>query len=101
VTISDFALLSSIETVVKPGISSEKSTHLIELGVRKPYWCDISRRNEELRLNNLCWVRICQFQTPGQKLSLQMPLLTEQFFFSGDDWNFLKEGVKTYLIALM
>ncbi len=30
-----------------------------------------------------------------------MHLLAAQFFFHGDDWGFVKEGVKTYLMAPM
>jgi hypothetical protein len=45
--------------------------------------------------------RIWQFQTPAWKQYLQMHLLAERFvfFFAGDNRDFLKEGVKAYLIA--
>jgi hypothetical protein len=47
------------------------------------------------------WFRYWHFQTPALKRYLQMHLLTERFFFGGDDQSFLKGWVKTYLMAPM
>ncbi len=41
------------------------------------------------------------FRTPVWKQYLQMHLVAEQFFYGSDDRGFLKEGVKTYLMAPM
>ncbi len=43
--------------------------------------------------------RICRFQILNCKGYLQKHLVAERFVFLGDDWGFLKEGVKTYLMA--
>ncbi len=51
--------------------------------------------------DSITWFKIWQFQTPAWKRYLQMHLLTERFFFVGDDWGFLQEGMKTYLMAPM
>ncbi len=99
VTISNNALLSRSETGVNPGIRRWKK-HLSEWArcqkaIGGVYFTK-KRRAETLQP----WFRIWQFPIQARKWYLQMHLLDERFvFFRGDDRGFVKEGVKTYLMA--
>jgi hypothetical protein len=54
VTISNLVLLFNSETGLDPGVTNRnRSTHLVELDVRKPLVVTIPRRRKELRLVNL------------------------------------------------
>ncbi len=88
-------LLSSSETWVNLGIRSWKSTYLNELDAKKPLVVYISQRSEEQRLHNL--VKNLTISNTGLKAvsSNASSGWTVRFFFEGDDWGFLKKGVKT------
>jgi hypothetical protein len=60
----------------------------------------ISQRSEELRINNL--VKSLTISNPVLKSGIFKCIFwLDGSFLGGDDWGFLKEGVKIYLVAPM
>ncbi len=98
VTISNPESLSSCETVLNPKIGSWKSTHWIELNVRKPLVVLIFTKNwraETLQHG----LEFDSFKPRPKSSIFKCNFWLNGTFFERNDRGFLKEIVKTYLMS--
>jgi hypothetical protein len=94
--------LSSSDTEVNPLIIRSWIKALIWMSLMsESQWWNLFH-TEVKSWDYATWFRTWQYQTPAWKWYLQTHLLAERFVFLGvDDRGFLKEEVKTYLMAPM
>jgi hypothetical protein len=87
-------LLSNRETRVILVKRIGKSIHLNEFDAREPFVVSVSQRSEELQFKNSGLKMVSSNASPGQTIRFMF-----DFFSEVGDGGFLKEVIKTYLIA--